>query len=256
MKDLFVDTFSQKFGDTEPNLSVIMPVHNEGDTVEQVLREYYRELSPDILVEFVCSEDGSTDNTKQALIRASEELPIKATLSDRRKGYSQAIRDGVRLASADYVLFVDSDGQHLPADFWKLNRYRTRFPIVSGRRIKRADGTHRKLISATFQNLAKLMFSLEGIRDITAPYRLVRADVARLITNRCTHMKESFWTEFTIHAYVKGFAIKEVTVHHRPRMSGETVVYSPLKLPEIVLSQIVALFKLREELGSELSALE
>jgi hypothetical protein len=78
----------------------------------------------------------------------------------------------------------------------------------------------------------------------------MRSDVAKLIANECKYMKESFWTEFTVRAYKRGFNIAEVPVSHRKRLgdSNSTRVYRFSKIPRIAISQSIALLKLWWEL--------
>jgi hypothetical protein len=64
-------------------------------------------------------------------------------------------------------------------------------------------------------------------------------------------MRESFWTEFTIRAYKKGFKIGEVPVIHRPRIDGTTRVYKPWKIPKITFMQLIALLKLLLEINKK-----
>ena len=53
-----------------PELDIVLPVHNEGDTIEATLREWFAELSPRLALTFIVCEDGSTDDTKAVLRRA------------------------------------------------------------------------------------------------------------------------------------------------------------------------------------------
>jgi len=59
---------------------------------------------------------------------------------------------------------------------------------------------------------------------------------------------ESFWTEFTIRAYKKGYSVIEVPVTHRGRLGGSTRVYKPAKIPKIVFKQLTDLLRLWLEL--------
>ncbi len=51
------------------DLQIIMPVHNEGESIEATLQEWYDELSPRLSIQFIVCEDGSRDNTKEVLTR-------------------------------------------------------------------------------------------------------------------------------------------------------------------------------------------
>ena len=231
-----------------PEFSLLLPVYNEAETIASVISEFYNEICLKIPMEIVVAEDGSTDGTKEILRNLAEKIPMKLILGEKRKGYSRGLIDGLSKVDTEYVVFVDSDGQHLARDFWKLYKLRDKWDIVSGWRVQRADGFHRKLMSSTFQIMAKILFKLPPLRDITAPYRLVRTEVAKEIAKEFKYMNESFWTEFTVRACRKDFSITEVPIIHSRRLKGATNVYKPHKLLGIVISQFKGMFLLWREL--------
>src|SRR5882724_6393409 len=97
----------------EPNLSIILPVYNEVDSLEEVISEWDAALRkiPDLRHTFLICEDGSTDGT-QDLIRALEgRYSIVNNSVSWRRGYGQAVRAGIARARTDYILCIDSDGQ-------------------------------------------------------------------------------------------------------------------------------------------------
>lgn len=230
------------------SVSLILPVHNEADNIETVVRSFYEEIGKKINLEIVVAEDGSTDGTKEILKRLSKEIPMTLLMDDNRLGYTGGLKNGLQKATGDYVLFCDSDGQHFPADFFAMYRESNGYDIVDGWRVNRADTAFRKAMSRTFQIFSRAFFGVKGLFDVTAPYRLVKRSIALQITNQVKYMRESFWTEFTIRAIKAGAKIKEVPVRHRLRLSGDTVVYKPTKLPKIVFSQFKGMLKLWIEL--------
>lgn len=240
-----IDTFTSNIGKTE--VAILMPVHNEEEVIEKVIMEYYDVIGYTMPVEIVLSEDGSTDNTKEIIEKLSEKIPLKALMSPQRKGYALSIIDGLKHVTSEYVLITDSDGQHDPKDFWKLWEIKENYDVISGFRIKRADSTLRKIMSSTFKFMANKFFNMP-FKDATAPFKLMKTEVARQIANECRYMKESFWMEFTIRAYKRGLKIVEVPVIHRARMSGSTRVYKLWKIPKITISQFYSLIKLWFEL--------
>lgn len=233
----------------QDKISLLLPAHNEGGTIQKTILEFYHEIGTKIPVEIIVCEDGSTDGTKEALLELSKQIPMKLILGEKRKGYMRAVADGLNIVDSDLVFFVDSDGQHVAKDFWKLYKMRGKYPVVSGYRVKRADAPHRRLMSAVFRRMATALFKLPSFHDITAPFKLMQTKVAQEVANECKYMKYSFWTEFTVRAYKKGFNITEVSVNHRRRMNGTTRLYNPEKLMSIVFSQLIGLFKLWKELA-------
>src|SRR5215470_12770478 len=93
------------------DLEVFLPVHNEAESIEATIREIYDELSKKLRVGFIICEDGSKDNTKPILRALATQLPIRLNISEARRGYSRAVRDGMEMLQADYLLCLDSDGQ-------------------------------------------------------------------------------------------------------------------------------------------------
>ena len=247
MKDQIIDTFTDKIRDAE--ISVLMPVHNEGETIGKTTLGFYETISVRMPVEIVLSEDGSTDNTKKVIASLSQKMPLKAILSPIRKGYAGGIKDGLRLVTSKYVLITDSDGQHDPKDFWKLWKFRSKYDIISGLRKHRADSFYRKLMSKMFQLQVRSVFRLPNFADMTAPFKLMETEVAMQIANKCKYMSESFWNEFTVRAYYAGYRIYEVPVNHQRRADkSDTRVYKPWKIPKISIVQLKALYHLRMEL--------
>ena len=249
MTERSMDTFTSKVVKAE--IAVLMPIHNEANTIEKSVTEFYNVINPRMPLELVLSEDGSTDNTENVIERLSEKIPLKAILSTSRKGYAGGIKDGLKLVKAKYVLITDSDGQQDPRDFWKLWNLRVKYDIVSGWRKKRADALHRKIMSKIFQWRIKSAFNLPNLLDITAPFKLMKTEVAIEIAEKCKYMRESFWNEFSVRAHVSGFSIGETIVAHRSRADkSATRVYKPWKIPKIALAQLMALSKLKLELST------
>ena len=235
----------------KPEISFLFPVYNEAKIIEEVISEFFNEIGSKIPIEIIVAEDGSTDGTKAILCELSKKIPMKIIFGKDRKGYSQGLIDGLAKINTEYVVFLDSDGQHLASDFWKLYELRNRYDIVTGWREKRADAFHRKIISSVFKWVAKILFKIPKYHDITAPYRIVNSTIAKKIADDSKYMKESFWTEFTIRAYYNGFKSKEVPVTHRRRLDGDTNVYRPNKLFGIIVSQLKGMLLLKKELGNK-----
>lgn len=241
-----------------PKFSVVMPVHNEADSITNVVTDVYNKLgnSQDCSFEIILAEDGSRDNTKQVIIELSKKIPLKAVLSDERKGYAGGIKEGLKLLSSQFVLFTDSDGQHRPEDFWSLKKKLDELEtperaIISGNRMIRSDSFYRRVISKTFQKLNGIIFDLPHMKDITSPFKLMQSDLAKTLASECKYMSESFWTEFIVRAANKNISIIEVPVEHSDRAYGETVVYKKSKIPKIVSNQLQAVLKLNRELKSQ-----
>jgi len=227
-------------------LQVLLPVYNEEKSIPKVLKEVFHEISKTTPFEFILTEDGSTDGTKELLRQLKGVYPILLITSVKRKGYAKAIIDGMKKVNCEYVLCLDSDGQYYPKDFIKLWKLRKQNDIVIGWRIKRADVLQRRLLSGGFKFLYRLIFSVK-IHDPSCPLILIKRETLMIIVKELGVLKEGFWWEFVARAN-KRFIITEVKIRHRKRTDGETRVYSLDKLPYIAFSHILGLYKIYKQL--------
>ena len=224
-------------------VEILLPVHNEGDSIEAVMREIHAEISPKVAMQFIVCEDGSVDHTKDVLARLDRELPMKLMIANERKGYSRAVRDGMQAMSAPYLLCLDSDGQCDPKDFWQFWECRQQSAVVLGRRVLRADHPWRRICSRGFYQLYQLFYHVP-VRDPSCPYMLAGKDVIARLVTELGAMQQGFWWEFIARAHRRGFSIRELPVQHRERFAGDTQVYKLRKLPGIGYRHVAALFKI------------
>ena len=225
------------------DVEVLLPVHNEGESIEATIRGIYTELSKVVNAGFIVCEDGSKDNTKQVLRQLATEMPMRLNLSDARKGYSKAVREGMAMLEAGYLLCLDSDGQCDPADFEQFWKIRQTADIVIGWRVHRADTFLRRTFSRFFYLLYQAVFHAP-VHDPSCPYVLCSKAVAQKLAGELGQMKEGFWWEFVARAHRRGFTIRELPVNHQLRSSGVTQVYKWSKMPGIFLRHVAALFSI------------
>lgn len=224
-----------------PDIEILLPVHNEESGIEQVIREIYENFSKMLNCQFIICEDGSKDNTREIITKLSNEIPMKLVISSERKGYSQAVKDGMLVLSAPFLLCLDSDGQCDPKDFWEFWKLRNDFDVILGWRTKRRDLLWRLLFSRIFYNIYQLFFNVP-FHDPSCPYMLAQKHVIDDLANDTGIMQEGFWWEFSARVFLSGFRTKEIKVHHRDRFFGKTQVYRLNKVPGIGYSHFLALF--------------
>ncbi|SHF07670.1 dolichol-phosphate mannosyltransferase [Mariniphaga anaerophila] len=97
-------------------ISVVIPLLNEEQLVEQLLEELWTEL-PQTGEEFevVCVDDGSTDQTLHKLLRFKEKHSgLKILSLSRNFGLQAAMTAGIEYAKGEYVVMMDGDFQDPP----------------------------------------------------------------------------------------------------------------------------------------------
>ena len=203
-------------------------------------------MSQFVRVQFILCEDGSRDNSKEVLRRVSETIPAKLLLSDARKGYSGAVRDGMLAMDAGHLLCLDSDGQCDPKDFRTFWENRSNADVLIGWRVQRADNWMRKGMSGFFKLFWRMLYRCP-IHDPSCPFMLTRRDVIADLAPRMGAMEQGFWWEFMARAHRLKYSIREFPVRHRDRAAGVTQVYRLKKLPGIGYRHFVALFRILQE---------
>jgi len=230
-----------------PGLTVFLPVHNEAETIREVLDVVYREVVVPTRADLLVCEDGSTDGTDEVLRELAKRYPMRLRVGGSRKGYAGAVREGLQRIQTPLTFFADSDGQYDPHDFWRLWPHAADYDIVVGRKVVRDEPFHRILLSRGFHVLAKMMTEVP-LKDMDCGFRLLRKEVVEAVLPEATTLPDSFWAEFTIIAYRKGFRILEVPITHRPRPRGTTSIYTMDRLPGIMSREFVGLVALGQRL--------
>jgi glycosyltransferase involved in cell wall biosynthesis len=203
-------------------LSILMPVCNEADVIEEVIEEWVRDviqyLPPGS--EFLFDEAASTDGTREILKRMQEKHPcIRVMYNEKKDGFANAARRLYREAKCPLVFFTDSDGQYVASEFWKLAPYVDKFWLVHGAKIGRQDTLFRKVASAVFNRIARFIFDVH-YSDINSAFRIVRKELCDTMLPKLNCMPTLLNAEFLLRAELDNYPIKQVHVVHRKRMHG------------------------------------
>ncbi len=105
-------------------LSVVIPVYNEVNTIEAVVR---RVQGAGLPIEIILVDDGSRDGTREKLQQLATQKQIRVILHEKNQGKGAAIKTGFSQASGDIVVIQDADMEYDPQDFRYLIQ-----PIIEG----------------------------------------------------------------------------------------------------------------------------
>ncbi|MGH7641125.1 MAG: glycosyltransferase family 2 protein [Candidatus Dormibacteria bacterium] len=230
-------------------LSLVIPAHNESANLTRVIPAALRVLHQLAdSFEIVLVDDGSTDATvgvTRTAMGTEAETKLKLVRHSRKSGYGISVADGLRAATGDWVAFMDGDGQFDPADLRVLAGLAAGADMVAGWRLRRADPWHRKVVSGTFNVLARSLYGI-SYRDVDCGFKLLSRpllEAASPILARAALLN----TELYFKADRSGMVVRQVGIQHHPRLAG---VRSGGRLVP-VLRAVRELVRLRRELARE-----
>jgi glycosyltransferase involved in cell wall biosynthesis len=169
-----------------PRLSIVVPVYNERNTIEEVLTRI-REVKFD--KEIIVVDDGSTDGTREILQSLPPTDGLSIVLQPANRGKGAALRRGFREARGDIVIVQDADLEYDPRDYAHLIEpiERGAADVVYGSRF--LSGPHRVLLYWHFVGNRLLttmsnMFTNLNLSDVWTGYKAFRRDVLQALELR------------------------------------------------------------------------
>jgi dolichol-phosphate mannosyltransferase len=209
--------------EVEVLVSVVVPVHDEAENVEPLLKEVRAALEGHVDFEVVCVDDGSDDETADRLASLAESWPrLRVVHHPRRKGQSAALVSGVRAARGVRIVTLDGDGQNDPADILRLLAVMdppaapAGVGLVIGNRHLRQDSPIKR-ISSRIANLIRSRFLNDDTPDAGCGIKLFDRS-AFLAVPQFDHMHRFLPALFRM----TGWRTVSVPVNHRPRRHGRS----------------------------------
>ena len=202
-----------------PQLSVVVPVHNEEDNVAPLVGEILAALRGRVDFEIVYVDDASRDATLARLRDLQATTPeLRVVRHLANAGQSTAVRNGVKAARAPWIATLDGDGQNDPADIPTLLAKRDASPtevkLFAGWRVNRQDSGSKRWASK-FANAIRARLLRDATPDTGCGIKLFARD-AFLDLPYFDHM----------HRYLPalmqraGWQTVSVPVNHRHRTAG------------------------------------
>ena len=208
-----------------PLLSVLVPVYNERDTLENLLR---RVLAVPVDKEVIVVDDGSRDGTREVLARLAGELPIRALYHERNRGKGAAIRTALAEARGEVTIIQDADLEYDPEEYPRLLApiVRGEANVVYGSRYLGHTNplpfTHFKVAVLLLNAMANLLYGTH-LTDEATCYKMFRTSLLRSLPLRCERFE--FCPEVTARVAKRGEKILEIPIayHYRTKAEGKKI---------------------------------
>jgi len=203
-----------------PNLSLIVPVYNEEETLPLLIDAIRTALAPlPYTWEVVLVDDGSEDNSLQVMTQLAEEPSGHLRVVSFRRNYGQtaAIAAGLDYAKGEIIILLDADLQNDPADIpMLLEKLDEGYDLVSGWRKNRQDTYLTRTLPSNLANMLISRVTGVPLHDYGCTLKAYRREVL-----------EGFRLYGEMHRFIPVFAhsvgakITEVPVNHHPRKFGK-----------------------------------
>lgn len=204
-------------------ISIIVPVYNEQETVEQVVTRLEESLK-NFEKEIVVVDDGSRDRTRIILDALVFQDRITLIRHERNLGKGAAIRSALAVVRGETVVIQDADLEYDTKDLPILleTLLRENCSVVYGsRNLGRAKrvGYSTFLWGGKFLSLVASLLYGQWLTDINTGYKIFRTSLIKSLNLESTGFE--FCEEVTAKILKRGIKIKEITIDYWPRKFSE-----------------------------------
>lgn len=227
-------------------VSIILPTYNEKDTIERLLREISAYMPSES--EIIVVDDNSPDGTSENVSNLKKEIPEIRLIKRETRGLTSALRDGVKAARFDRVLWLDADFAHPPEVIPGLCRASEEADIAVASRYvpggeDRRHAFHRRVESMILNRFVRWYVG-SSVHDLSSGFVLARKEAVEKIPFTGTY--GDYCIDFLVRAERMGYSIKEVPYINSERERGYSkTTESPLQFFRYILLYCRTIFQLR-----------
>jgi glycosyltransferase involved in cell wall biosynthesis len=197
------------------DFSIVLPALNEEEGLRLLLPEL-RERYPE--AEIIVVDDGSEDGTSETAL----DLGAKVVSHPYRKGNGAAVKSGIRAATRRFVVLMDADGQHNPAEVGDFFEPLKQFDLVVGARIEdRTSPIHRKIANRLYNRFATYLTQIP-ILDLTSGFRALSRKLALQFCYLLPNTY-SYPSTLTLAVVRAGYSVKYVPIQVRKRIGRSKI---------------------------------
>jgi glycosyltransferase involved in cell wall biosynthesis len=218
-------------------ISVVVCVYNEEPNIRPLSQQIINALD-DFDFEAIFVDDGSTDKTKEAILKIDDNRFILAELK-RNYGQSSALQAGIDVAEGEFIVLLDGDLQNDPADIPMMLKMAEEndWDMVAGVRANRKDGMFLRKFPSKIANYMIRQSTGIKMKDLGCTLKVFKKDAIKNI-----HIYGELHRFIPVLITLEGAShITQVDVHHRPRQFGKSK-YSLSRTTRVMSDLLLMLF--------------
>ncbi len=222
-----LETHHQESIPSSPDVSFIIACFNEEEVIEYTARQLLSAFEvAGYQLQLILVDDGSHDNTWEIIKKLNNETSaIVPCQSEKNEGYGNSILRAIPLCTAPWIGLLPADLPAEPSDVAKLFQiggHSKKPMLLKGRRRFRLESYTRRIVSITYNILARLLYGDLGTMDLNGNPKILPADFMR-------HMdlqSKDWFIDFEILAKAKslGLPVYELNMFAQMRAGGESHV--------------------------------
>jgi glycosyltransferase involved in cell wall biosynthesis len=213
------------------NISVFFPVYKDEVTIPKLVTTIIpilKSITKDY--EIILVEDGCPGSSAKVVDELAKKYKnVRAIHHKNNIGYGGALKSGIYNSTKELIFYTDGDAQYDVKEIKKLLPLIDDTDVVIGYKIKRSDSLYRLILGYMYQYGARFLFNIK-IRDVDCDFRLFRKKIFKDIKLHSNN--GAICIEMMKKIQQRGFKIKQVPVHHYPRLDGTSSFFSFRKVAD------------------------
>ena len=206
---------------------ILIPTYNESENIVPLIKELLKQVGKNkVSVEILVVDDNSPDNTFQKAKAAfGKKQEVKLFLRTRKKGLASAILYGLKKATKEFVLVMDTDFNHNPKEIPIMLSLIQHYQLVIGSRFIGLGGMENKTrqhLSYLFNIYLKILLGHRINDNLSGFFIMRRKELLTLpIASIFTGFGEYF-IRLIFTACKKKYSFIEVPVFYKNRIHGHS----------------------------------
>ena len=207
-------------------VSIVLPTFNEAGNIVRLVSEIHRALDGRCALEIIVVDDNSPDGTYQ-LVRDTfaDDRAVKAILRTTDRGFAKSIRRGIEAATGEYVVVMDTDLTHDPAEIPRLLHIAEIYDIASGSRFcagGNMQDTAHYLASLLYNWYIRVLLRTQVQDNLGGFFAMKRSRLFELPFDMIFYGYGEYFIRLLYYAQRRGFSLVEIPATYQARTAGRS----------------------------------